>query len=221
MPMQRRRDQEFERSPRLKFLQYVRNAELGRRGIFRTRARASLECGRADGVFIRGENTVQREGERRAVGEIFLRKRERGVPFISIDRRSRGVGEIVYLARREYSVGHRAIFLNLDARGFTAVVTCRDLGTVRGLRRATTTTTTTIHHHPPRLLSSGTSLLRSASTATFGLLISFHARARPRYAHGRGSPMVTTVCMFCGSNIESSGDTHAVEDGGSRKGLQG
>lgn len=51
---------------------------------------------------------------------------------------------------------------------------------------------------------------RSVSTATFEYLISFHARVL-RYAHGRGSPVVTTVCMFCGSNIESSDDTHAVE----------
>lgn len=65
------------------------------------------------------------------------------------------------------------------------------------------------HHHPPRSFSS-VPLYRSVSTTTLalGFLILFHAR--PRYAHGRGLPMVTTVCMFCGSNIESSGDTHAV-----------
>lgn len=95
--------------PRLKFLRYVRNAKwVVEELIAHARVRRESEGASADGVFIRGENIIQRR-------EKPPRKRDRERFFISIDRRSCGVGEIVYLARRGYSVGHRAIFLNLDA----------------------------------------------------------------------------------------------------------
>lgn len=167
-----------------KFLRYALKTRSGspRRGISSCPF-ASARARFAGGVlFIRREKvTVHKEREKCTRRNIH-RKRS----FISIDRRSRGVGEIVYLCARIClrRVPPRAIFLNLGARVYRR----------RNLPRLKCPPTAQPQPQPrsPSPSSTETFFHRSpvphfASAATFSSLSRF-TRASPRYAHDCSRP---------------------------------
>jgi len=148
-------------------------------------ARVPRARARVDGVLIRGENAIEQREKRSRERNLLERKRDSSLA--SIGDRAAWERLFILLRAEDIPMEHRAIFLNLNA----GLPRCnlprfRSEVSIAPQQLSPYYPSRDFFFHP---------YFSTAPTSAMSRSPYLVSRSRPRYAHGRGSPVVrvTTV----------------------------